>query len=108
MQGILENIPVGLMMAIEAWPLVLLVTGLPLLLWIVALRKGGWCAPRRRLGALAGGILGLVLGPMLAFAAIGGSLGDLRYWLDWLFLALVTGAAAVYCGLLLYLALPPR
>lgn len=108
MQGILENLPVGLMMAIEAWPLVLLVTGLPLLLWIIALRKGGWCAPRRRLGALAGGILGLVLGPMLAFAAIGGSLGDLRYWLDWLFLALVIGAAAVYCGLLLYLALPPR
>lgn len=108
MQGILENLPVGLMMAIEAWPLVLPVTGLPLLLWIVALRKGGWCAPRRRLGALAGGILGLVLGPMLAFAAIGGGLGDLRYWLDWLFLTLITGAAAVYCGLLLYLALPPR
>lgn len=108
MQGLLENLPVGLMMAIEAWPLVLLAAGLPLLLWIIALRRGGWCAPRRRLGAIAGGIVGLVLGPLLAFAVIGGGLGDLRYWLDWLFLALLTVAAAAYGGLLLYLALPPR
>lgn len=108
MQGILENLPVGLMMALQAWPLALGVAGLPLLLWILALRKGGWCAPRRRMAALAGGILGLVLGPLLAFAMIGGGLGDLRYWMDWMFLALVTGAAAAYCGLLLYLAVPPR
>ncbi len=108
MQGILENLPVGLMMVIEAWPLALLAAGLPLLLWIVALRRRGWCARNRRLGALGGGVLGLVLGPLLAFAVIGGGPGDLRYWLDWLFLATVAGAVALYSALLLYLAVTPR
>ena len=41
-------------------------------------------------------------------AIIGGGFGDLRYWLDWLLLALITGAVAIYCSLLLYLVMPSR
>lgn len=108
MEGILDNLPVGVMMIIDAWPSALAAAGLPLLLLVRALNQGEWCHPRRRLAALGGFIGGLVLGPLLAFAVIGGGLGDLRYWLDWLFLALITGAAAAYCSLLLYLAIPPR
>jgi hypothetical protein len=108
MEGILDNLPVGAMMVIGVWPFALAAAGLPLLLLVRALRHGGWCHPRRRLAGLGGFIGGLVLGPMLAFAVIGGGLGDLRYWLDWLFLALITGACALYAALLLYLAMPPR
>jgi hypothetical protein len=108
MDGILDNLPVGVMMVIGVWPFALAAVALPLLLLIRALPQGGWAHPRRRIAGLGGLIGGLVLGPMLAFAVIGGGIGDLRYWLDWLFLALVTGACGAYTGLLLYLATPPR
>jgi len=108
MEGILDNLPVGVMMVIGVWPLALAAAGLPLLLLINALHHRGWCHPRRRLAALGGFIGGLVLGPMLAFAVIGGGIGDLRYWLDWAFLAAITGMSSAYCGLVFYLAMPPR
>jgi uncharacterized membrane protein YphA (DoxX/SURF4 family) len=108
MEGILDNLPVGLMMVIGVWPLALAAAGLPLLLLINALRHREWCHSRRRLAALGGFIGGLVLGPMLAFAVIGGGIGDLRYWLDWTFLAVITGMSSTYCGLVFYLAMPPR
>jgi|GEM_PF-3378195 len=108
MEGIIENLPVGVMMVIGVWPFALVTAGLPLLLLILTLRHGAWCHPRRRLAALGGFIGGLVLGPMLAFAVIGGGIGDLRYWMDWAFLAAITGASSIYCGLVFYLAMPPR
>lgn len=108
MEGILDNLPVGLMMIISVWPFALATAALPLLFLVSALRQGGWCHPRRRLAAIGGFIGGLVLGPLLAFAIIGGGIGDLRYWVDWLFLLAITGASAGYAALLLYLATPPR
>ena len=108
MQGILENLPVGLMMIISEWPFALVAAGLPLMLLIRALWHGGLKKRRWRLAVLGGAIGGIVLGPLLAFAVIGGGFGDLRYWLDWLLLALITGAVAIYCSLLLYLVMPSR
>ncbi len=108
MEGILDNLPVGLMMIIGIWPIALVAAGLPLLLLMRALRDGRWCHPRRRFAAFGGFIGGLVLGPLLAFAVIGGGIGDLRYWMDWAFLAAITGASSIYCGLVFYLAMSPR
>lgn len=107
MQGILDNLPVAAMFLIENWALVLLVIALPLVLLAMSARAGNWGHPRRRRAALAGLAIGAVLGPLLAFAAIGGGWADLHYWLDWALLIVIAGASAAYAALLAYLAMAP-
>lgn len=107
MQGLIENLPVGVMFLLGNWPLaaaaaLVLVAGL-----IVAASRGRWCDARRRRVA---GITFLVMLPVAAFSAFryfGGGLGDLRYWLDWAFFAAVVIGVAACIALLAWLFAKP-
>lgn len=107
MQGLIENLPVGVMLLLGHWPLAAAAAALLVAGVIVAALRGRWCDVRRRRLA---GITFLVMLPVVAFAAFryfGGGPGDLRYWLDWMFLAAVVVGGAAFIALLAWLFARP-
>lgn len=107
MRGVMENLPVLGMMAIQNAVWVALGMMLLALCLLLAWLRGGWSDRRRwRIGAavFAGAL------PVAGFAALfilGGTPADMGYWLDWFFLAAISTAVAFYAALLAYLVVPP-
>jgi len=107
MQGLIENLPVGVMFMLGHWPFAAAAAAVLVAGVIVAASRGRWCDARRRRVA---GIAFFVMLPLAAFAAFryfGGGLGDLRYWLDWAFFAAIVIGVAAWVALLAWLFAKP-
>jgi hypothetical protein len=107
MQGLIDSLPVGLMFMLGHWPFAAAAAAVLVAGVIVAASRGRWCDARRRRVA---GVTFIVMIPVAAFAAFryfGGGPGDLRYWLDWAFLAAVVIGVAGYAALLAWLFARP-
>ncbi|RPI44679.1 MAG: hypothetical protein EHM59_12195 [Betaproteobacteria bacterium] len=91
------------MTSLMQWPLAAALAAAPLLVWLFRRRALVPAAGYRCRLASIGFALGVAAGLVLAFAIVGGGFGDLRYWLDCVFLAAIALGAGLYVALLAYL-----
>jgi hypothetical protein len=103
MQALADHLAVVAMTLLLEWPLALAVVAIPLCIALMQRRIGGWTQRRRLNAARWGFVVGLAASVPLAFAFVGGGVGDLNYWLDWVFLAIVGLGVGGYVALVAYL-----
>lgn len=103
MEAMADHLAVVAMTLLLEWPLALAVVAVPLCIGLAQLRIGGWTQRRRLNAARWGFVGGVAAGVPLAFAFVGGGVGDLNYWLDWVFLTIVGLGAGGYVALVAYL-----
>ncbi len=96
MQGLLENLPVVAMLLItESWVVVQIIA-VPVILGLIALtRRMPWHRPHGVL-ITAAAVVGGGIAALLAFLLTSSQPADLRYWVDWTFLAGIVVGGALY------------